>query len=111
MKTKQTVALVVSYDDLRFGSFRAINYGNVVGIYHDDDPRAAVAAPETMDDAAAWMRKATVDVMTPERVALVTEIYNADEEALTGLSGEARAKALPLPYRAEALALLHLGRM
>jgi len=59
-KRSKTVAVVMGYDERRFGAYRAINYEApefpVIGVYHDRDSRAVVHVTESWDDAEQWCR-------------------------------------------------------
>lgn len=54
---KAAVVISIGFDERRYGAFRAVKYDNVIGIYHDRDPRKAVAAAQTWGEASRWCRK------------------------------------------------------
>ena len=54
-RTQKTIAIAVSYDERRFGSFRAVNYGvSGIVVYHDSDRRQGLACVETWEEAETW---------------------------------------------------------
>ena len=61
-RASKTVALAISFDEKRFGAYRAVNYGgrdcqNEVIAYHDSEPRRGVwttVGYEAWEEMAAW---------------------------------------------------------
>lgn len=57
-KRGKAIAVSMSFDERRFGPFRAVNYEvpefPVIGIYHDNASRTVVHVTESWDAAEKW---------------------------------------------------------